>query len=396
MTALPLVSRPDEVPPAYAESDYRSKEHVVDERMLLMRAVAAIAVCVGHVSSLELSGPFGLFPPYSYQIAAFVFISGYFYNRSAESDLRGFLARKARRLLVPLVAINAAYGVLGSVLEAVGGFSCGEALSVRSLLVDPIVLGTTFPLVPAMWFLGTFFFCEMAYVLVCIPLRRLLGNFTDGAVFVTSLVVGGLVVVRGGADGMPLGLELSVCRVLFFLPWFSAGRLYRTTLERHDTLPNCLVVLTCVVGQLLVTVLAREPVVYNSAWCRFYHGPVLTYVTTFLSLAFVLRLSRICAPLLGQMPVLRAIGENSFSVMCHHQMGFLATSLCLAGAHYLFGVFRSFDIAALRAAPIGYFVFPGGLSKGAVLYVIGGIGFSLIVHAVWRSAREALRRRAAR
>lgn len=52
----------------------------VNKQMKLLGAVAATAVRVGHITPLRFAGPLALFPPYSFQVAAFVFISGYFYR----------------------------------------------------------------------------------------------------------------------------------------------------------------------------------------------------------------------------------------------------------------------------------------------------------------------------
>lgn len=85
----------------------------VNKQMKLLSAVAAIAVCIGHITPLRFAGPFGLFPPYSFQVAAFVFISGYFYReKRAEEHPLHYIAHNFKKLIIPLLTINAAYSLI--------------------------------------------------------------------------------------------------------------------------------------------------------------------------------------------------------------------------------------------------------------------------------------------
>lgn len=349
-----------------------------------MRGVAAVAVCVGHVSPTELSGPYGLLPPYSYQVAAFVFVSGYFYRADCERHPVRFVAHKARRLLLPLIAVNAVYGIVWCILKTVFGFSGGEALSIWSIIVDPLVSGSGFVINASMWFVAPLFFTEVVSMLLRALIRRVARRQTDMLLCLASFAAGGFVISAGGDAGLEPGVELALCRLIFFMPWFNLGQLYKTFLEKHDTPPNSAVMLGALLGQLAVTFVAGEPVVYNAAWCRFYHGPVLTYVTTVLSLAFVLRFCKVCGPLLENLPLMRAIGENSFSIMCHHQAGYLLLTTIAAMANLAFGVPTAFDFAGLLAHPTTSFVLLDELPQFALVYVMVGVAFSLAVHAVWR------------
>ena len=372
---------------------YRSAAHNqhVDGRMLLMRGVAAVAVCVGHVSPMELSGPYGLLPPYSYQVAAFVFVSGYFYRADSERHPIRYVSHRARRLLLPLLAVNAVYGIIWCILKAAFGLSGGEGLSGRSILIDPLVSGNGFVINASMWFVAPLFFAEIISMTLRALVRRLARRQTDVLLCLASFVAGGFVVSVGGDVGLEPGAELALCRLIFFLPWFNLGQLYKTFLEKHDVLPNSTVMLGALLGQLAVTFVAGEPVVYNVAWCRFYHGPALTYITTLLSLAFVLRLCRICGSLLEGLPLMRTIGANSFSVMCHHQAGYLLLTAIVVATRLVLGVPAKFDFAGLLAHPTTSFVMLDELPQFALVYVMVGVAFSLAIHAVWRRLEGGLR-----
>lgn len=77
--------------------------------MKLFSACAIVLVVVGHIPSTGFNGPFDMFKPYSFQVASFVFVSGYFYKEANESHPVAYLGSRIKRLLIPLIAINAAY-----------------------------------------------------------------------------------------------------------------------------------------------------------------------------------------------------------------------------------------------------------------------------------------------
>ena len=80
---------------------------------------------VGHIPSTGFNGPFDMFKPYSFQVASFVFVSGYFYKEANESHPVAYLGSRIKRLLIPLIAINAAYGCIVALLKRAVGIEWG-------------------------------------------------------------------------------------------------------------------------------------------------------------------------------------------------------------------------------------------------------------------------------
>lgn len=114
----------------------------VNKQMKLLSAIAAIAVCIGHITPLRFAGPFGLFPPYSFQVAAFVFISGYFYReRRAEEHPLHYIVHNFKKLIIPLLTINAAYSLICLPAQSAYGFNFNVTLGAGSLVVDPLFFG---------------------------------------------------------------------------------------------------------------------------------------------------------------------------------------------------------------------------------------------------------------
>lgn len=359
--------------------------------MQLLRAIAITAVCMGHVDPAGFSGPFRLFPPYSYQVAAFVFTAGYLYKAEHDTHPIRYIARKIIRLIIPLLLINCCYGFTAYGLHAWEIINYEPALNLDSLIIEPLLYSDTFVINGAMWFIAPLFIAESVNVLVRSPLSKLKnGAMPEIMLAMLYFSIGLLAADRGGAKGLEAGPELTICRVALFLSWFGMGRLYRCRLEHLDSLPNGKLFLGTMLGQLIIIYLANGVPVYNSAWCRFYNGAALSYASTILALAFMLRICRIIEPLVRQLPLMRSLANNSFSIMCHHQFGYLLVTLAYAGLFSLIGAPGDFDIGAMRSLAVGYFYLPGGNIQFIAPYVVAGIWFSLSVHRGWLLIRSSL------
>ena len=97
----------------------------INYSMKLFSACAIVLVVVGHVSPIGFNGPFDMFKVYSFQVAAFVFVSGYFYKEKNEHQPFQYLWKKCKRLVLPLLLINAAYGVIAFALIHFAGLKWG-------------------------------------------------------------------------------------------------------------------------------------------------------------------------------------------------------------------------------------------------------------------------------
>lgn len=102
-----------------------SRTKQINYTMKLFSACAIVLVVVGHIPSTGFNGPFDMFKPYSFQVASFVFVSGYFYKEANESHPVAYLGSRIKRLLIPLIAINAAYGCIVALLKRAVGIEWG-------------------------------------------------------------------------------------------------------------------------------------------------------------------------------------------------------------------------------------------------------------------------------
>ena len=139
----------------------------VDWTAALFSAWCIVMVVVCHLYGTEfISGPFDLFAPYSWFLEGFAFVSGYLYRNGTEDCLGAYLLRRVRRMLVPLLVINASFAVAVHLLRHLFEFTFGSDLSLYSLLLSPFVdchdLGWNVP----MWFIAPFCLAQCVHATV--------------------------------------------------------------------------------------------------------------------------------------------------------------------------------------------------------------------------------------
>lgn len=340
----------------------------------MLSAIGILLVVAGH-ADFHIFDVGGLFPYYSFHVAVFLFISGYFYEEEAERAVRNYVKRKACRLLVPYYIWNVFYGLLAAVLHK-AGFTIGQGIGFRTLLVEPFLGGHQFEWNFPAWFVPALFCVELLNVCM----RKVLGWFRlkkEWLILAGCLAVG-MMTAWFAIGGHVWGYYKFPGRVLFMLPCFQMGCFYKSRLEKYDTLPNGLYFAGLLAVQLAV-VFTNGGLAYSTVWCTgFANGPAVPYLTTVTGIAFWLRVARTAAPLLEHFPVAEWVGRNTYAVMMHHISGFLIVKGLLFGISMASSWCRDFDKAAFMA-DIGYIYVPGGVEAFRWVYVAAGIGAAFVM-----------------
>lgn len=363
----------------------------------VFKAIAITLICAGHMWNKGFGGPFDLFPGYSFHVAAFAFVGGYFYNPRNDAAPLRYIGRKARALLVPTFLFNVAYGALAVWLHRLGFDWQGETqfyyeLNFDTLVRLPLLSGHQFNLNYVMWFVPSLFFAEAGYVLV----RRLASlpgkpAVTEAVACATAVLLGAWAIRTGGESGLPPSVTLMMGRSCFLMAFVGIGRLVAL---RPQLLPAQRALRTlalCCLLQLVLTFACEGDVRYVAAWLRFPHGVMLTYLVTLNGIAFWLCVSKILAPSIGKSRAVNAVANSTYSIMMHHRLGFFL----LSGAYFLISrhtpLFSDFSVEKFMVEE-SFHYYPGGYVQSAMIYLIVGMGLPLLMHGSW----GALKRRAGR
>ena len=353
---------------------------------MTMRALYLIAIVFvvdGHTCFEDMFDMRGLFSYYSFHLMLFAFASGYLLRDSDTAQPLHLLARKARRLLVPLYAWNLVYGLGAALLRRIGGFALGEPLSAYTLLLAPLTDGEHFVWNLGSWFVFPLFLAQALYLLAR-RLSRLWGE-REPLTFLLCLIPGAIAVeLCAAGHNSPLFLM----RSLILLPGIAGGVLYRRCLEKHDNLPTVPYLLALVVARVLLF-MRYDHLAYLLSKCTYFDsGAVGVYLGGAIAVAFWLRIARLLAPHLRKSRLALALSRHTFDVMMHHYIGLSLVNLVFLAVHMLGLGAKKFSIARLRTE-YGYLYAPPGRQEWNALYLLAGLLVPLLIGGAvrWLGAR---------
>ncbi len=340
----------------------------------ILSALAILFVVAGH-ADYAIFDMGGLFPYYSFHVAVFLFISGYFYEESDQENIGIYIKRKCKRLLLPYFAWNLFYGILAMILRG-GGFAIGDAVNLKTLLVDPFLGGHQYGWNFPAWFVPALFVVEVLNVCGRRVLETL--HLHKEWLVLSGCLLAGIVTVWLAIGGHVWGYYKFPGRILFMLPVYQMGHFYKKRLEKYDTLPHSIYFGVVLAVQLVITYCCGG-LAYSTVWCTsFANGPIVPYLTTITGIAFWLRIAKILSPLLDRMKGVEWLGRNTYAVMMHHIAGFMLLKgiCCILSMNTVWCA--DFDRIAFLT-DIGYIYVPGGVQVFKWLYLAAGIGVPFCV-----------------
>ena len=355
------------------------------EEFRILSAIGMILVVAGHLG-YNLFDVGGLFPYYSFHVFIFLFVSGYFYKPEAEEKVISYILKKLRTLLLPYFIWNLVYGILANVLHK-AGFSIGQELSFYTLFLAPFEGGHQFMYNFPAWFVPALFLVEV----VNIGMRKVLSflklNY-EWLIFAGCLLAGILTVFLA-KGGHVWGLYKIPGRILFMLPGFQLGRIYKEKLEQKDTLPDGIYFLIVMGAQLLLSVL-NGGLAFSAVWVSsFANGPVVPYLTVITGIAFWLRISRILSKLPSVSGKMVVIGRSTYSIMMHHIFAFFMVNSFFYLISQLTPLCRDFD-RVLYQTDVNYVYLPAGPEAGKWIYLVAGIGLPLLIETIQKAGRKKI------
>lgn len=359
------------------------KGNTLNMQFAVLSALGMFFVVDGHLNNSYLDIG-GLFPYYSFHMPLFAFISGYFFRPGSEDDLGAYAKKKAVRLLGPYMAYNLIYGVTTQFLHG-AGFAFGGSLNLHNLLIEPFITGHQFEYNLAAWFVPALFLVEMANVL----LRRVLGKAADNEYAVTAVYMG------IGIGGISLSLSgrfeqgwLTLVRMMFLLPCYQWGTLYRQKLEEKDRISGIWYYGVLLTVQLGLAVWGR-PLIYSVAFCNGFTGYILPYITAAAGIAFWLRVSRTAASAWKESPAVRYFGSHTYAVMMHHIMALMVLKTVFAALAKYTSMFTGFSFEQYKA-DLWYCYFPKDLPQFRVFYLLWAITLPLVFQFILDCVKQRL------
>lgn len=353
-------------------------------------AVGIIFIVAGHCSNDGgVSLFYDLFSPCSFHLGLFAFCSGYFYNKSNESNITAYILKKVRKLIIPLYAYNLFYGLFSTIMYN-KGFTIGEKLTLYTAIVSPWTDGLHFYWNMGAWFVGTLFLTHLYNIIIRKAIR------VNGIVYETLFVLFNICVGVLGAYLHRLGYNQTVFfvleRVMFFIPFYSVGYYYKTFLEGRIRCPNSIYFFLVVALQLILKYCYRQGTPYYNVARADYSsdGLVAPFLFGFLAIAFWIRIAKIVAPITKNSKIINLLADNTFSIMENQFIGFFILNTIYYALFVSFPNSQFFSMKFnidLYKTSIWYEYLPFDMSAFSILYLFFGLLFSIAVSLLYKKIR---------
>ena len=369
-------------------------EKAIDYRFKILYAVGIIMVVCGHTQGGGITILSDWFPYEGIHLALFMFCSGYFYKSKVEGNIRQYVLKKVKTLLVPLYLYNIAYGIFVQ-LTRLKAFEIGGDFTLHNILIAPITNGHQFIYNMGGWFIAPLFMVEVYNVLLRKLLKNINKNIPEIVFFIINVCLG-LIGNWMACSGYRDGLWLVVTRMLYFIPFYGLGIFYKNVLEKYEKKLPGFWYLAVIFGiKLWIIYYYGKVPAYTPSWCDdFNEGIVMPILVGYTGIALWMRIASILEPVIGRSKWVNLIADNTYSIMINQFLGFMIVKGIFGLLGRVYTEFVDFSWDNFKT-DIGWYYRPKGLWNSLILYVIGGIVFSIAVQKaldhvklLWRSQKK--------
>lgn len=285
----------------------------------ILYALGIIFIVMGHCHGGGISIFNEFLPFYSYHLALFIFASGYFYKLGSEENIKNFIIRKTKKLIIPLYLWNIFYAFLIQALK-IFDFFPNVHVNLHSLFVDPITNGHQFVLNLSGWFVIPLFMIHVFNIII----RKIFSVFNikiNEFLYFTFCLILGFLAVYLSSHGYNKNWFLVLDRMLYFLPFYSLGILYNKY-EKFDKLNNLFYFGLLITFLLLIIYKYGYMPSVTPSWAVYYTSNILKpFYIGFIGIAFWLRISKILSTSIGKSKYVNIIADNTYTIMINHLLG---------------------------------------------------------------------------
>ena len=303
-------------------------DKVFSGQITLLKAFAIMLVVSGHLEFSIL----GMFPPYSFQLALFFFISGMLFKDKYLDNVREYFTKRVKSLLVPYFAYEAVYlGITFALVPVIGEFF-GEPVSLKNFFITPFLNGHQLYLCAPLWFVPQLFMTLIAFLF----LMRILRNFDNRWFSLVFFTILGFCTIPVWKHVSHTPIALIVMRTAFSSFFVYLGHFYvKYIKDRYDIFsPKWLGGI--IVFQSFLWLFNRDfnpehgiGLSYVLVWGRFDSQlivPVLTSITGIWASLLVVKLLH---PYLKDVKFLQQMGKVTYHIMANHVLVMYLMTLLL-------------------------------------------------------------------
>ena len=366
----------------------RAENGTTNLQFKLLSAIGIVIIVGGHCYHGALPTAYDWFPTYSFNLALFVFISGYFYKDKYEDSILKYIWKRFKRLIIPAYLWNIVYGLF-IMLMSNFGYTIGGKVNAYNLFVMPFIDGEAFQWNLGSWFVYPLFTVCVVNVLFrkLLDLIKLKNEYLILVVYLAVGIIGVQLSIEAKDNGGVHGLMLFAYRAMLFLPWLQFGKVYKEKLEKHDNL-NIIAYFAILLSIQLIINTFFQILEYTPSKCSgFENGCIIPFVTAITGIAFWLRVSKLLTPVVKSWKFVNLIADNTYSIMIHQMLGFMVVKWIFYAMSFIPNLFDDFNASKMHSS-IWYYYLPNGQKLYAIVYLAAGIFVPILIALIckWVSA----------
>lgn len=293
-------------------------EKIFSDEINILKALAIMLVVSGHLEFSLL----GIFPPYSFQIALFFFISGCLFKDKYLNSVTEFFERRIKSLLVPYFWYNLFYMCVTILIAKLTGKFWGMPLSFKNFFITPFLNGHQFDLSCPLWFVTQLFMTLITFLY----LMRFFSNATKNKfIHLAIFTLIGLLAIPVRKIFPMTPLMLVVIRTMMALFFVYIGYYYTHYIKDNYNIFTPKWFGGIVILQSILWLFNRDftpehgiGLSYILVWGRFddqLFVPILTSLTGIWASLFTVK---ILYPYLKNVKFIQDMGNVTYHIMANH------------------------------------------------------------------------------
>ena len=293
-------------------------KNIFSNEINMLKALAIMLVVSGHLEFSLL----GIFPPYSFQLALFFFISGYLFKDKYLNDVTTFFERRIKSLLVPYFLYNVFYMFVTIGIAKVTGKFWGMPLSFKNFFITPFLNGHQFDLSCPLWFVTQLFMTMIVFLF----LFRAMNNITKNKfVHLAFFMIIGLLAIPFDKIFPLTPIMLVVVRTMMSLFFVYLGYFYTHYIKDNYNIFTPKWFGSIIVLQSILWMFNRDfspehgiGLSYVLVWGRFDNQLIVPIITSITGIWASLFTVKILYPYLKNVKFIENMGSVTYHIMANH------------------------------------------------------------------------------
>ena len=283
-----------------------------NKQFMILSVIGIIIMVTCHLAG-EYFKYFKAFP----FIAIVIFISGYFYKEENEKSIVKYIWYKFKKLMIPFFIINLIYGIIVNILKNIGIINYGSPITAYTLFIQPFINNSQFVFNFPAWFVPTLFLVNVSYILMHKLSRKI--KLNDYILLIIFIILH-LITVHFKYICQSQSLIVALFKVLFFLPFYHIGYLYKEKWQTYDEkIPDIPYILILFAINFIFYKIYGNLIYDMHDFADFDTNIViLPLITSVISILFFTRIAKILSKWIGDNKFINYLSNHTSAIMTHH------------------------------------------------------------------------------